>query len=73
MAKEINDNNKNKEVVWQVVFTWKDKEAKKQQIIGPVAVTAKNERSAILRAALSEYKKLITADLLSLDAQVSLF
>ena len=65
--------NSNKEDVWQVVFTWKDKEAKKNQIIGPISVSAKNERTAILRASLEKYKELITADLLTIDAKATIF
>lgn len=67
------DRNKNKEMPWQVIFTWKDKENNKMMTIGPVTETAKTERMAILKAALSNHKELLKDDIFSLDVTAKLF
>jgi len=72
MGKDKTDND-GKEVVWQVIFTWYSKEKKDKEILGPIPVSARNQRTAILRAVLKNIKELAKADLLTIDVQAEIF
>lgn len=61
------------DTIYEVVFSYRrtDKDKiKTQAVIGPVVVTAKTERTAIVKAVLKEGANLLKADLLTLDVKV---
>jgi len=65
--------------VYEVLFVFdKDvtvdkKKTKEEVMVGPVRVRAKTERIAILKAALKEYKAMLTAELDSLEVKAKRF
>ena len=71
MVENSNNSSTSVDKVYQVVFTYRKK--KDKVIIGPVTISAKNRRIALLKAALKEHKELLIADLLTIDVQVEPF
>jgi hypothetical protein len=58
---------------YEVLFSWRRKNAKEDDLVGPVLVQARTERAAIARAAIESAGKLAKADLFTIDIDVRVF